>query len=130
MKLELLSDLWLNDAMTGQNTGKTVAIILGGIAGVAFLVICLLFARNLVKKRDGRCCFGHGYIYYGVKFFYSDFYTSLIIVMLMLYFAMLFCLYRLLTVEEDGLLWRQNCSWGDWYISFGWKRFVVNRLER
>lgn len=62
MKLELLNDLWLNDAMTGQNTGKTVAIILGGIAGVAFLVICLLFARNLVKKRDGRCCFGHGYI--------------------------------------------------------------------
>lgn len=41
--------------MTGQNTGKTVAIILGGIAGVAFLVICLLFARNLVKKREGRC---------------------------------------------------------------------------
>ncbi|XP_059632307.1 plasmodesmata-located protein 2 [Cornus florida] len=37
---------------TGQNTGKTVAIILGGAAGVGFLVICLLFARNLMKKHD------------------------------------------------------------------------------
>lgn len=54
--------MWLNDAMTGQNTGKTVAIILGGIAAVAFLVICLLFARNLVKKREGRCCVVHGFI--------------------------------------------------------------------
>ncbi|EEF34029.1 DUF26 domain-containing protein 2 precursor, putative [Ricinus communis] len=35
-----------------QNTGKTVAIILGGAAGVGFLVICLLFARNLMKKHD------------------------------------------------------------------------------
>jgi DMSO/TMAO reductase YedYZ heme-binding membrane subunit len=41
--------------MTGQNTGKTVAIILGGIAAVAFLIILLLFARNLMKKREGRC---------------------------------------------------------------------------
>lgn len=41
-------------AMTGQHTGKTVAIIVGGAAGVAFLIICLLFARNLMKKRDGR----------------------------------------------------------------------------
>lgn len=40
--------------MTGQNTGKTVAIILGGAAGVAFLVILLLFARGLIKK-DGIC---------------------------------------------------------------------------
>ncbi|KAL2469575.1 Cysteine-rich repeat secretory protein 3 [Abeliophyllum distichum] len=37
---------------SGQNTGKTVAIILGGAAGVGFLVIFLLFARNLTKKRD------------------------------------------------------------------------------
>lgn len=36
------------------NTGKTVAIILGGAAGVGFLVICLLFARNLMKKHDGK----------------------------------------------------------------------------
>ncbi|XP_024636266.1 plasmodesmata-located protein 2 [Medicago truncatula] len=41
-----------SSSFSGQNTGKTVAIILGGIAAVAFLVICLLFARNLVKKRD------------------------------------------------------------------------------
>lgn len=38
---------------TGPTTGKTVAIILGGAAGVGFLVICLLFARSLLKKRDG-----------------------------------------------------------------------------
>ncbi|XP_031376724.1 plasmodesmata-located protein 2-like [Punica granatum] len=37
---------------SGQNTGKTVAIILGGVAGVGFLIICLLFARNLLKKHD------------------------------------------------------------------------------
>ncbi|XP_059652991.1 plasmodesmata-located protein 2-like [Cornus florida] len=37
---------------TGHNTGKTVAIIVGGTAGVGFLVICLLFARNLMKKHD------------------------------------------------------------------------------
>ncbi|CAI9271274.1 unnamed protein product [Lactuca saligna] len=37
---------------TGSNTGKTVAIFLGGAAGVGFLVICLLFAKNLAKKHD------------------------------------------------------------------------------
>jgi hypothetical protein len=38
---------------TGGNTGKTVAIILGGAAGVGFVVICLLFARSLLRKHDG-----------------------------------------------------------------------------
>ncbi|RHN78655.1 putative Gnk2-like domain-containing protein [Medicago truncatula] len=37
---------------SGQDPGKTAAIILGGIAGVAFLVIFLLFARNLTKKHN------------------------------------------------------------------------------
>jgi len=37
---------------SGQNTGKTVAIILGGAVGVGFVVICLMFARNLLKKHD------------------------------------------------------------------------------
>ncbi|KAK4787321.1 hypothetical protein SAY86_011154 [Trapa natans] len=37
---------------SGQNTGKTVAIILGGSVGVGFLVICLLCARNSMKKHD------------------------------------------------------------------------------
>ncbi|KAK1390694.1 Cysteine-rich repeat secretory protein 3 [Heracleum sosnowskyi] len=37
---------------TQQDTGKTVAIILGGAAGVGFLIICLLFARSLLKKHD------------------------------------------------------------------------------
>ncbi|XP_072988781.1 plasmodesmata-located protein 2-like isoform X1 [Typha latifolia] len=36
----------------GQQTGKTVAIVVGGAAGVGFLVICLLFARSLLKKKD------------------------------------------------------------------------------
>lgn len=39
---------------TGGNIGKTVAIILGATAGVAFVVICLLFARGLMKKHDGK----------------------------------------------------------------------------
>lgn len=37
---------------SSPNTGKTVAIILGGAAGVGFLVICLLFARGLTKRKD------------------------------------------------------------------------------
>ncbi|KAK7391657.1 hypothetical protein VNO78_20074 [Psophocarpus tetragonolobus] len=41
-----------SSSSAGQNTGKTVAIILGGAAGVAFLVICLMFARSLKKKHD------------------------------------------------------------------------------
>ncbi|KAK8661599.1 hypothetical protein V6N13_091197 [Hibiscus sabdariffa] len=36
---------------TGQNTGRTVAIILGGAASVGFLVILLMFARNVMKKK-------------------------------------------------------------------------------
>ncbi|KAF7051085.1 hypothetical protein CFC21_059363 [Triticum aestivum] len=37
----------------GQQTAKTVAIVLGGALVLGFLVICLLFARSLVKKKDG-----------------------------------------------------------------------------
>ncbi|TVU48442.1 hypothetical protein EJB05_08079, partial [Eragrostis curvula] len=36
----------------GQQTAKTVAIVLGGAVGLGFLVICLLFARSLVKKKE------------------------------------------------------------------------------
>jgi len=32
--------------------------------------------------------------------------------LIILHFDMSFSLYRLLTVEEDGLLWRPNSSWG------------------
>lgn len=46
------SNSYSSSSSSGQNTGKTVAIILGGLAGVAFLVICLLFARSLKKKHD------------------------------------------------------------------------------
>lgn len=44
----------INVDNTQQDTGKTVAIILGGAAGVGFLIICLLFARSLLKKHDGK----------------------------------------------------------------------------
>ncbi|XP_022748805.1 cysteine-rich repeat secretory protein 3-like [Durio zibethinus] len=37
---------------TEQNTGKKVAIILGGAAGVGFLVILLMFAKGVMKKHD------------------------------------------------------------------------------
>nr|GEZ44187.1 cysteine-rich repeat secretory protein 3-like [Tanacetum cinerariifolium] len=36
----------------GSNTGKTVAIILGGAAGVGFLIVFLLIARKAMKKDD------------------------------------------------------------------------------
>ncbi|KAH7691007.1 Gnk2-homologous domain-containing protein [Dioscorea alata] len=36
----------------GQQTGKTVAIVVGGAAGLGFVVICLLFARSLRKGKD------------------------------------------------------------------------------
>ncbi|XP_009395030.2 plasmodesmata-located protein 2 isoform X2 [Musa acuminata AAA Group] len=36
----------------GGQTGKTVAIVVGGAAGVGFLIICLLFARSLMRKKD------------------------------------------------------------------------------
>ncbi|KAE8650323.1 plasmodesmata-located protein 2 [Cucumis sativus] len=41
-----------SSSSSGGNIGKTVAIILGSTAGVAFVVICLLFARGLMKKHD------------------------------------------------------------------------------
>ncbi|KAA3454504.1 cysteine-rich repeat secretory protein 3-like isoform X1 [Gossypium australe] len=37
---------------TGQDTGKTVAIILGGAAGIGFIVILMMFARNSMKKHE------------------------------------------------------------------------------
>ncbi|XP_024003790.1 cysteine-rich repeat secretory protein 11 isoform X3 [Eutrema salsugineum] len=36
---------------SSSSSGKTVAIIVGGTAGVGFLVICLLFVKNLMKKK-------------------------------------------------------------------------------
>jgi len=58
--------------MTGQDPGKTAAIILGGIAGVAFLVIFLLFARNLTKKHNGMYeLFMKSYVYIIVSCFAS-----------------------------------------------------------
>ncbi|XP_024985888.1 cysteine-rich repeat secretory protein 3-like [Cynara cardunculus var. scolymus] len=41
-----------SSSSSGSNTGKTVAIILGGAAGVGFLIVFLLMARNAMKKHD------------------------------------------------------------------------------
>jgi len=40
-----------------------VAIIVGGTAGVGFLVICLLFVKNLMKKKYDGNYFLSTYIY-------------------------------------------------------------------
>ncbi|XP_077210401.1 plasmodesmata-located protein 2-like [Tasmannia lanceolata] len=37
---------------SGSQTGKTVAIVVGGAAALGFGVICLLFIRSLWKKKD------------------------------------------------------------------------------
>jgi hypothetical protein len=50
-------DLAPHCEIAGQQTAKTVAIVLGGALALGFLVICLLFARSLVKKKDGESCF-------------------------------------------------------------------------
>ncbi|KAG7018816.1 Cysteine-rich repeat secretory protein 3, partial [Cucurbita argyrosperma subsp. argyrosperma] len=41
-----------SSSSSSGNIGRTVAIILGSTAGVAFVIICLLFARGLMKKHD------------------------------------------------------------------------------
>ncbi|XAR62694.1 hypothetical protein NMG60_11017543 [Bertholletia excelsa] len=46
------SDSLSSPSGSGTNTGKTVAIILGGAVGVGFVVVLLMFARNLLKKHD------------------------------------------------------------------------------
>lgn len=39
----------------GQNhTQRTVAIAVGGIAALGFLLVCLLFVRSVVKKQRGK----------------------------------------------------------------------------
>ncbi|KAJ9555608.1 hypothetical protein OSB04_010222 [Centaurea solstitialis] len=43
-----------SSSSSGSNTGKTVAIILGGAAGVGFFIVFLLMARNAMKKHDGK----------------------------------------------------------------------------
>ncbi|KAL6968146.1 hypothetical protein U1Q18_033949 [Sarracenia purpurea var. burkii] len=37
-----------------QNTQKTVAIVVGGVAGFGFGIACLLFLRSAFKKREGK----------------------------------------------------------------------------
>ncbi|KAL6526625.1 hypothetical protein OROGR_015715 [Orobanche gracilis] len=43
-----------SSSSSSYTSGRTVAIILGGAAGVGFLVICVLCARSSVKKKDGK----------------------------------------------------------------------------
>lgn len=40
-----------SSSSSSGTTGKTVAIIVGGTAGLGFLIICLLFVKNLMKKK-------------------------------------------------------------------------------
>uniref|UniRef100_A0A5B7B757 Putative cysteine-rich repeat secretory protein 11 n=1 Tax=Davidia involucrata TaxID=16924 RepID=A0A5B7B757_DAVIN len=44
----------LSSTGTGQNTKKTVAIVVGGIAGLGFGIACLMFAVSVLKKRDDK----------------------------------------------------------------------------
>lgn len=40
---------------TGQKpTQRTVAIAVGGLAAFAFVIVCLLFLKSLIKKRGGK----------------------------------------------------------------------------
>ncbi|XP_047317743.1 plasmodesmata-located protein 2-like isoform X2 [Impatiens glandulifera] len=41
-----------SDSSPGVDAGKTVAIIMGALAGLGFLVICLMVAKNATKKHD------------------------------------------------------------------------------
>ncbi|XP_071736289.1 plasmodesmata-located protein 3-like [Rutidosis leptorrhynchoides] len=41
-----------SSSTSGSNTGRTVAIILGGAAGVGFLIVFLLIVRKAMKKDD------------------------------------------------------------------------------
>ncbi|XP_042412427.1 plasmodesmata-located protein 3-like isoform X1 [Zingiber officinale] len=40
------------ESSVGGQTGKTVAIVVGATAGAGFLIICFLFARSVMKKKD------------------------------------------------------------------------------
>ncbi|KAA8550707.1 hypothetical protein F0562_002391 [Nyssa sinensis] len=42
----------LSSSGTGQNTQKTAAIVVGGVAGLGFGIACLMFTISLLKKRD------------------------------------------------------------------------------
>lgn len=48
---------------------------------------------------------------YGIEIcFFINQFTLIKVMLIILHFDMSFSLYRLLTVEEDGLLWRPNSS--------------------
>lgn len=36
-----------------HTTQKTVAIVVGGVAAMGFLVVCLMFVKSLMKKKRG-----------------------------------------------------------------------------
>lgn len=41
---------------TGQqnHTQRTVAIAVGGVAALGFLLVCLMFVRSVMRKRGGK----------------------------------------------------------------------------
>lgn len=40
--------------MGQHNTQKTVALAVGGVAALGFLIACLLFLKSVLKKRGGK----------------------------------------------------------------------------
>uniref|UniRef100_A0A803PGI2 Gnk2-homologous domain-containing protein n=1 Tax=Cannabis sativa TaxID=3483 RepID=A0A803PGI2_CANSA len=50
-----ISSTTTNEGGTGKNhTERTVAIAVGGVAALGFLIVCLLFVRSVMKKRGGK----------------------------------------------------------------------------
>ena len=41
-------------AGTGNNTQKTVAIVVGGVAGLGLVIACLLVLKSAVTKKEGK----------------------------------------------------------------------------
>ncbi|XP_057480837.1 plasmodesmata-located protein 2-like isoform X2 [Actinidia eriantha] len=42
-----------SDSGTGNNTQKTAAIVVGGVAGLGFVIACFLALKSAVKKKEG-----------------------------------------------------------------------------
>lgn len=42
-----------------QGTTKTVAIVVGGVAALGFMVVCFLFIKSVFKKHAGKTHLGY-----------------------------------------------------------------------
>ncbi|PSR89736.1 Cysteine-rich repeat secretory protein like [Actinidia chinensis var. chinensis] len=43
-----------SDSGTGNNTQKTAAIVVGGVAGLGFVIACFLVLKSAVEKKEGK----------------------------------------------------------------------------